>query len=507
MTFAAADPIAEPVVPVWREVTVACSVAAMAAAVGLAAHYEAGAAPWLALTAALASGVALWGVHSRIGRPAAPRPVKKKKVKRPATPKAENGPAETGPSLAGALGPIEAPSGGLRTTPTADRPQPVMAVPKEASPASAAAVATAAVESVMAADGASPARGAGPALAAEPVAGGDDDLERLHALIKQLSQSVEGPKASTPDPDRVLASLAQDVVAPPTSGREAPSAPSPRTWIDPLAGEASPALPIGFARRNSADEELWRRVAEAVSAERLDVLLEPIQGLADRKPRHFEVSVRFRDADGQALADGDVARAARATGLSASVDSLKLPRVALVAKRVQARGGQPADVLAGMLGQSLTDHTFMEAFAAHFTAVERSPVVLSFAQADVRAFARIHWSALATMADMGMRFALTDVTDLDMDFELLRARGFAFAKLDARLFLDGLPLGSGMIPAADICKHLSGTGLDLIVGRIDDERILEEVRRHGAMLGMGSLLGAARPVRQDILGPVSGRAA
>ena len=40
------------------------------------------------------------------------------------------------------------------------------------------------------------------------------------------------------------------------------------------------------------------RIAEAVAAERMEVLLEPIHALVEGRPRHFEVSMRLLTADG-----------------------------------------------------------------------------------------------------------------------------------------------------------------------------------------------------------------
>jgi cyclic-di-GMP phosphodiesterase TipF (flagellum assembly factor) len=98
------------------------------------------------------------------------------------------------------------------------------------------------------------------------------------------------------------------------------------------------------------------------------------------------------------------------------------------------------------------------------------------------------------MAAIGLKFALRDVTDLDMDFERLKQHGFDFIKLDASVFLDGLPTPDGRIPAADICRHLSGVGLGLIVGGIVEERDLAKILGFGALLGQGALFGGPRSV-------------
>ena len=192
---------------------------------------------------------------------------------------------------------------------------------------------------------------------------------------------------------------------------------------------------------------------------------------------------------------------AAGSGLLPQIDQAKLERTARVADRLRARDNGGA-LFSTLAGESLGNEQFQAAFrglvAADMALVGR--LVLSFTQRDVRAFTRMHWDAISSMSAVGLKLALEDVSDLDMDFEHLAEKGFDFVKLDARVFLEGLPAAGGPIPAADICRHLSGYGLTLIVGRIEDERDLAKIVGFGALLGQGSLFGAPRPVKVDVAG-------
>jgi cyclic-di-GMP phosphodiesterase TipF (flagellum assembly factor) len=299
-----------------------------------------------------------------------------------------------------------------------------------------------------------------------------DTFEHLESLVKELARESGGARAATPDPDR--------------AGAPPPTAYRPATMAEPAA--------------RSPDA---RRLAEAIEAERVDVYLEPIQGLDDRKPRHFEISVRLRDVAGAEIVPPRVLNQfARANGLGARLDAVKLPRIARIADRVRSNG-RVSDVLTTLNGESLADNAFIDRLADAFSNEPPSGIVLAFSQADVRAFARLHWDTLAALADLGVRFAIEEVTDLDMDFEALGTCRFAFVKLDAAVFLGGLPAASGLIPAADVCRHFARSGLALVVGRIDDERALARILGFGVGLGQGALFGGPRPVRQDVLGGVA----
>lgn len=307
------------------------------------------------------------------------------------------------------------------------------------------------------------------------------NYERLQHLVKQLANEVDGPKATTPDPDRIETPKA------PAASESAP-APAPRV-------RAATPTPRHAPAAQSPDVA---RVIEAIEAERVDVYLDPIQSLDEGKPRHFEVAVRFRDDAGQQISSDVFDPIVRAAGLGPRIDLVKLPRAARVAERVQSRG-RTSDVLTGLTGDSLADQSFIGQINSALGDASPTGMVLSFAQSDVRRFGRLHWETLATLSDMGLRFAVDHVTDLDMDFEALKARRFDFVKLDATVFLDGLPAAGGYVSARDVCRHFSSIGLALVVGKIANERELAEILGFGVLLGQGTLFGAPRPVRQDVL--------
>jgi cyclic-di-GMP phosphodiesterase TipF (flagellum assembly factor) len=126
-------------------------------------------------------------------------------------------------------------------------------------------------------------------------------------------------------------------------------------------------------------------------------------------------------------------------------------------------------------------------------------LVLSFAQSEVRAFTPGHAQALRAMVSAGLRFALEEVTDLDMDFEALKGMGFEFVKLDAPVFLEGLSAAGGHVPASDICRHLADFGLTVIVGRIEDDWLLERILGFGVQLGKGGMFGGPTQVPPEVV--------
>jgi cyclic-di-GMP phosphodiesterase TipF (flagellum assembly factor) len=248
---------------------------------------------------------------------------------------------------------------------------------------------------------------------------------------------------------------------------------------------APPAMPPpiapGHARLSS--------VAEAVAAGRMEVRLEPIVGLADHQLHHYAVTVCPRDEKGVFLSLAGQDRQLAQTGLLPLIDGARLKWAAQISRSF-AEAGQSHSVFAPTSAESLATDRFLDELANAYRQREAlaGELVLVFNQDDVRNFGA-EWNSLTEMRDLGFRFALDGVTDLDYEFSALRAAGFAFVKLEAASFLKGLRGAGGVIPAAEVCRHMSEQGLTVIVGHINDEATRASVVECGVPLGQGPLFG------------------
>jgi cyclic-di-GMP phosphodiesterase TipF (flagellum assembly factor) len=342
------------------------------------------------------------------------------------------------------------------------------------------------------------------------------NVEVIQDLIKKLADELNSPSGRDTAADSGRAS---ELTAAPdaTIGRSVAALDAAARAMRGTPVGAGEALPAPAARGNVPDwwptttalaeggppplDPQLARIAEAIVAERFEVLIEPIQALAEGRPRHYEVSLRLLTADGGAIEQADYMRTAQASELLTHIDAARMLRAARVARKLGERGRQ-GSVLSAMAGDSITDNEFLD-IAAQQTANDGGMrLVLSFSQADARTFTPAHAEALGAMAASGFGFALEDVTDLEMDFGRLKAIGFEFVKLDAKVFLDGLQAPGGCVPASDICRYLSDFGLALIVGSIEDDWLLARIMGFGVLLGKGTLFGGPRLVKAEaVAGP------
>ena len=352
---------------------------------------------------------------------------------------------------------------------------------------------------------------------AAPGAQPEVNVELIQDLIKKLADELNGgppardgeaqPEAVPAPESAAEAMVGRSAAALETTARSMRSATAdaPQSaGARPGAGLGAPAVRRTDARAPAKavtppllDPKL-ARIAEAIAAERIEVLLQPIHALSESRPRHYEVSIRLRMADGAGVEQSEFSRIAKGSGLMPRLDAARMLRAARVARRLGERGRQ-GSVLTALAGESLTDGDFLDSAALQPGSDGRISLVLSFTQSDVRTFTPVHAEAVGTMAASGFGFALEDVTDLDMDFGALKAMGFEFVKLDAPLFLEGLPTSAGRIPASDICRYLAEFGLTLIVGRIEDDWLLARILGFGVLLGNGTLFGGPKLVKPEMV--------
>ncbi len=324
------------------------------------------------------------------------------------------------------------------------------------------------------------------------------DLDAVQGMIKRLADEVSlGADAAgermVPSPETIArASVdALNTTASTMRAASAPKAPSaaPRS--------APPSMPPPIAPAHARLSSL----AAALATGRMDVLVEPIMGLGDQLVHYYEAIVCPRDEHGMPLHvaahDPQLAR----TGLRPLLDGARLKRAAQ-ACRMLANQRQKHCVLTAVSGEALATDAFLDELAGAYREREAlaGELVLTFSQADVKGFSGTEWSNLTDMRDLGFRFGLDQTMDMDYEFSALRAAGFAFVKIDAATFLQGLPAATGMMAPDEVCRSLAELGLVTMVEGIDSEATRAKVVASGVTLGQGPLFGPPQLIASDAVG-------
>lgn len=246
------------------------------------------------------------------------------------------------------------------------------------------------------------------------------------------------------------------------------------------------------------DDELLGILRDALRSERVDVYLQPIVSLPQRKTRYYECYTRIRAEDGTVIGPNSYIELAERVGLVGAIDNLQLFRCVQLIRRTRKRN-YDVSFFCNISGHSLSDTRFIGDFV-DFVAEnsELAPNILfEIGQADLDNAPPESVENLARLAELGFRFSLDQVRHLNLNFFSLAARSFRYVKIDARFLLDSATEIESDIVVSDIKQQLDRYGLNMIVEKIETESDLVELLDLEVDYGQGYLFGEPRLSRVD----------
>jgi cyclic-di-GMP phosphodiesterase TipF (flagellum assembly factor) len=349
------------------------------------------------------------------------------------------------------------------------------------------------------------------------------EIGELGTLVKHLAETVAAHQTAldtlprTPaTPPGVLAAealaqlLAAEALAPPAP--PPPPEPEPEPAAKVTTAPAAAAAPAAIVRDSAAEEAA--RAAEAklasirnaIDASRVDLYLQPIVTLPQRKVRYYEAMSRLRNDKGEVLHAAEFVPQAEAGGLMPKLDNLVIFRCVQVVRRLLLKN-RDIGLFCNLSGSTLTDSAYF-AQCLEFMDANRAiapSLVLEFTQGAVRAMGPIEHESLAALAERGFRFSLDNVTDLRIEPRELADRGFRFIKVQASLLLNRAGTAASDIHPADLSDLVSRFGIDLIAEKIESEGSVVDLLDYDVRYGQGFLFSPPRPVRAEALQGIADR--
>jgi cyclic-di-GMP phosphodiesterase TipF (flagellum assembly factor) len=305
--------------------------------------------------------------------------------------------------------------------------------------------------------------------------------EDLDAVRRGLAETHELARASHDGLSALAAPRAPEPLAPPALVEDARARPRLSGGAPDRSGEVMAALATG----------------------RMEVLLQPIVTLPQRKIRWYEVVARLKTERGDVLLADDIAPALADPTLAARFDAEVIERSIQLVKRLQARNrevGLVVDMAPASLAGAERFRDIVEALAG--AATLSGSIVLEIPQMGYRRFGPIEHEAMSAIGAHGFRFSLDQTRDLRLDTRDLADRGFRFVKVPADVLLGR----SGALPAdihpADLAGLLTRYGIDLVADRVETEATVVDLLDYDVRFGQGALFSPPRPVRPEVLGDV-----
>ena len=269
--------------------------------------------------------------------------------------------------------------------------------------------------------------------------------------------------------------------------------------VPPAAATVTPSVvsaPIAAPIRSQA--QILAAVRSAVEENRIDIYLQPMVSLPQRKVRFYEAVTRLRDDKDQLLAADDFIAVAEAAGLIGRIDHMVMLRCVQVLRRLMVRNkevGIFCNVAAATLGNPAAFAQCLDFLEANRALA--SSFVLEFKQATFRNLGPTETEHLAALAQRGYRFSIDHVSDLRIEPRELADRGVRFIKVPAALLLDQRQTSASDIHPSDLSDLLGRFGIDLIAERIEGERAVVDLLDYDVRFGQGFLFAPPRPLRPE----------
>jgi len=327
--------------------------------------------------------------------------------------------------------------------------------------------------------------------AVEPVSA---EMGELGTLVRQIAETVASHAAVLQKQGFSPAGL----VAPPgTPAIAAAVAPAPDGALNLSESEAvSKPLPFqGLSREAIIDV-----IANAIAADRIDLYLQPIVTLPQRKVRYYEAVSRLRTEAGEIVPATDFIDIAASIGLMPKIDNLLLFRCVQVVRRLQLKS-RDVGLFCNVSPATLSDETHFKQFLDFMDANRalNNALMFEFSQSAYRAFTPLENESLAALAERGFRFSMDHVTDLRMEPKELADHWFRFLKVPAKLLLDKTTSAQSDIHPEDLADLLARSGIDLIAERVESEGMVVDLLDYDVRFGQGFLFSPPRPVRAEAL--------
>ncbi|MHA1114418.1 MAG: EAL domain-containing protein [Alphaproteobacteria bacterium] len=257
---------------------------------------------------------------------------------------------------------------------------------------------------------------------------------------------------------------------------------------DPAGAKVTPLVARGL------DEATMLKVLrDGLRGDRVDLFVQPVVSLPQRRHRFYECFSRIRSHDGSMVLPDQYIELAEKEGLITTLDNLLLFRCVQLVRKSQ-RNKFDVGFFCNISLHTLKDKAFFQDFIDFIADnAELAPsLIFEFSQSAFVALDGDLRAQLDRLAGLGFRFSLDQVTDLHLDLPALESRNVRFLKVDAAVVLAQVAQEDPDVDFRALQRSLVRFGVDLIVEKVEAEQTLVELLEFNIDYGQGYLFGVPR---------------
>jgi len=249
-------------------------------------------------------------------------------------------------------------------------------------------------------------------------------------------------------------------------------------------------------------------VREALVENRIELHLQPIVQLPQRKTAFYEGFTRLKDSTGRLILPQEFIPAAEQAGLMTTIDNVLLFRCVQIVRKLMKQDRR-VGIFCNLSPTSLADEHFFPQFL-DFMRENRDlagSVIFEIPQASYEARTSVEARAMGKLVDLGFRFSIDKIASADIDLPDLERSGVRYAKIPASIISDQIIRGgvrprsaiTREIAAADIAAVFQRYGIDIIAERIESEDAVLDVLDLDVPYAQGHLFGAPRAIKESLM--------
>jgi len=327
-------------------------------------------------------------------------------------------------------------------------------------------------------------------------------INELTAEVGLLGDLIHQVATTLADHDAALSAvqsrLAASVPAP-------ASAPVPVT--DPeavrqerLRAQAAERAEAARQAEEKAASERAAVIGAALSEGKVEVHLQPIVQLPQRRTRGYEALVRLRLDENTLLLPHEFLSIIEERGFGPTLDALVLTRALAIARHLGSKEGE----LFVSCNFSQATWNSSKALATLSRILDKyrehtGHLIIEMPQTVFRGLDPTSLGLLGAMSANGVRFALDQLVDLRLDPVALFDRGIRFVKVPAALLMEHADGHAATdIAAGDLSMLLARASVVLVAEQVEDDPMVADMIDLGVMMGQGQVFSPPRPVKPDV---------
>jgi len=257
------------------------------------------------------------------------------------------------------------------------------------------------------------------------------------------------------------------------------------------------------------EDAILRDVRDALQDGRVDLHLQPIVSLPQRRVSFYEGFTRLRRPDGSLILPAEFLDAGRRANLMGQIDNFTLFRCVQIVRRLAERDRR-VGVFCNIAASSLEDSTFFPMFLQFMTENrDLSGAVIFEIRADrFETRSRTMRDNMDKLTELGFRFSIDHASDLGLDLPRLQSAGVRFVKMNGAALIDQLRDPAGPRPVSSINRRVDGEevsavfsryGITMVAEKMEDEASVVEILEYEIPYGQGHVFGAPRPIKASLM--------